>query len=168
MGGFGNTFTYKQLSLYIFCQFSSQNAQNYLAEVYNNQLGFMYNVPTAVLGNYWKAPGDPSQLQRLAANYGSPFNPATNTSASITALSFVQSSGIYSNDTYLRVKTASISYQLPDDLLKKVYVKRASVFVNAQNLLTFTNYKAGDPETPGRFSTLPVQRIVAMGVNFKF
>lgn len=168
MGGFGNTFTYKQLSLYIFCQFSSQNAQNYLAEVYNNQLGFMYNVPTAVLGNYWKAPGDASQLQRLAANYGSPFNPATGTSPVITALNFLQSSGAYSNDTYLRVKTASLSYQLPDKLLKKVYIKRASIFVNAQNLLTFTNYKAGDPETPGRFSTLPVQRIVAMGVNFKF
>lgn len=167
-GGFGNTFTYKQLTLYVFCQFSSQNAQNYLAEAYSRQLGFMYNVPTAVLGNYWKAPGEVAQLQRLAANYGSPFFPDANNSAIGTALSFAQSSGVYGDDTYLRVKTVSLSYQLPDAWLRKIAVKKAGVFVNAQNLFTFTNYKVGDPETPGLYSNLPVQRIVALGLNFNF
>jgi len=161
MGGFGNNFTYKQFSLYIFCQFADQNAQNYLAQVYTSyQLGFEYNEPEAVLGNYWEKPGDVAQLQRLASGYSS--------SAINTALKFGQSSGIYSNDTYLRVKTVSFSYQLPNTFLNKVYIKGASVFVNAQNLFTFTNYKAGDPETPGLFTGLPVQRILAFGLNLKF
>jgi TonB-linked SusC/RagA family outer membrane protein len=160
-GGFGNNFTYKQFSLYIFCQFSNQNAQNYLAQVYtSNQLGFEYNQPEAVFGNYWQKPGDVAQLQRLASGYSS--------TAINSALAFGQSSGIYSNDTYLRVKTVSFSYQLPNTLLNKVNIKGASVFVNAQNLLTFTNYKAGDLETPGLFSGLPVQRILAFGLNLKF
>jgi len=161
MGGFGNTFTYKQFSLYVFCQFASQNAPNYLYEIYNNnQLGFMYNQPAAVLGNYWKAPGDNAQLQRLAASYSSP--------AINTVFNFAQSNGVYSDDTYLRVKTASLSYQVPNTLINKVHIKGASVFVNAQNLLTFTNYKVGDPEQPGSFTAVPVQRVVAFGLNLKF
>jgi TonB-linked SusC/RagA family outer membrane protein len=161
-GGFGNTFTYKQFNLYIFCQFSSRNAPNYLAQIYNgNQLGFQYNQPVAVLNNYWKAPGDVTQLQRLASSYSSP-------NAIGPALSFGQSSGIYSNDTYLRVKTVSLSYQIPPALLTKVHIKGGSVFVNGQNLLTFTNYKVGDPETPGVFTSFPIQRILAFGLNLKF
>jgi TonB-linked SusC/RagA family outer membrane protein len=161
MGGFGNNFTYKQFSLYIFCQFSSRNAPTYLSQIYNsNQLGFANNQPVAVLDNYWKAPGDVAQLQRIGSSYSSP---AVN-----TALKFAQSSGIYSDDTYLRVKTVSLSYQLPNALLHKIHMKGASVFANAQNLLTFTNYKVGDPEIPGSFSSFPVQRILAFGLNLKF
>jgi TonB-linked SusC/RagA family outer membrane protein len=160
-GGLGNTFTYKQFSLYVFCQFSSRNAPNYLAEIYTtNQLGLEYNQPVAVLNNYWKAPGDVAQLQRLASSYGS--------TAIGAAIRFPQSSGAYGDDTYLRIKTASLSYQLPNTLLNKVHIKAASVFVNGQNLLTFTNYKVGDPETPGVFTSFPIQRIVAFGLNLKF
>ncbi|WP_285057545.1 SusC/RagA family TonB-linked outer membrane protein [Pedobacter ginsengisoli] len=161
MGGFGNTFTYKQFSLYVFCQFASQNAPNYLYQIYNsNQLGMMYNQPSEVLGNYWKAPGDDAQLQRLTASYSSP--------AISTVFNFGQSNGVYSDDTYLRIKTASLSYQVPGTLVNKVHIKGASVFVNAQNLFTVTNYKAGDPEQPGSFTAVPVQRVVAFGLNLKF
>src|SRR6185437_2595594 len=160
-GGLGNIFTYKQFSLYVFCQFSSRNAPNYLAEVYTgNQLGFAYNQPSAVLNNYWKAPGDIAPLQRLASSYGSV--------AIGPALRFPQSSGVYGDDTYLRIKTVSLSYQLPDALLKKMRIKGASIFMNGQNLLTFTDYKVGDPETPGAFTSFPIQRIVAFGLNLKF
>jgi hypothetical protein len=160
-GGLGNTFTYKQFSLYIFCQFSSRNAPNYLAEIYTtNQLGFEYNQPVAVLNNYWKASGDVARLQRLASSYSS--------AAIGAALRFPQSSGVYGDDTYLRIKTASLSYQLPNALLNKMHIKSASVFVNGQNLLTFTDYKVGDPETPGVFTSFPIQRIVAFGLNLKF
>jgi len=161
MGGFGNNFTYKQFSLYIFCQFSSQNAPNYLAESYStNPIGFEYNQPTAVLNNYWKAPGDVAELQRLASGYSS--------AAINTFFKFGQSSGVYSDDTYLRVKTVSLSYQLPDALLKKIHIKGGSVFMNVQNLLTFTDYKAGDPELPGSYTSFPIQRILAFGLNLKF
>jgi hypothetical protein len=159
-GGFGNSFTYKQFNLYVFCQFANQDARNYLSEVYSNQPGFMVNVPVAILGQYWKAAGDNAPLQRLASSY--------NSNAANLAMAFEQSSGIYSNDTYLRVKTVSLSYQLSDKILKKLHVKGFSIYANAQNLLTFTNYKVGDPETPGQFTTFPVQRVLAFGMNLKF
>lgn len=161
MGGFGNTFTWKQFNLYVFCQFSSQNAANYLSQLYSSNLpGLMQNQPMAILDNYWKKTGDVAQLQRLSSSYGS--------SAITSALDFAQSSGVYGNDTYLRVKTVSLSYQLPNTFLSKAHIKGATVFANGQNLLTFTNYKVGDPEQPGSFTAFPIQRIVAMGLNLTF
>lgn len=169
MGGFGNTFSYKQFSLYIFCQFASQNAPSYLYQIYNsNQLGFMNNQPEAVLGQYWQKPGDLASLQRLMTGYGSPSIPEAGTNAVSTALNFGQSDGVYVNDTYLRVKTVSLSYSLSESLASKWKIKGASVFVNAQNLLTWTNYEVGDPEQPGSFTAFPIQRVVALGLNFKY
>lgn len=161
MGGIGNTFTYKRLSLYIFCQFQSSMEPNAISSLYSNLPGFEDNLPAYVLGKYWTAPGDThATLQRLAASYNSP-------SAS-SAYAFSQSTGAYTNDSYLRVKTVALSYALPDIWMKKINIKSASIFCNAQNLFTITNYKFGDPEQPGNFTSFPLQRIVAFGLNLKF
>lgn len=46
----------------------------------------------------------------------------------------------------LRLRSISINYELPQNLLKKVgFIKRASVSASANNLLLITNYN-GDPE----------------------
>ncbi len=162
MGGFGNTFTYKRLSLYVFCQFSSSMEPNAISSLYSNAPGFEDNVPAYVLGKYWTGPGDThATLQRLVSSYNSPY-------ASNALYDFSQSSGAYTNDTYLRVKTAALSYALPDAWMKKADLKGASVFCNVQNLFTFTNYKFGDPEQPGNFTSFPLQRIIAFGLNLKF
>jgi hypothetical protein len=74
MGGFGNTFTYKRISLYVFFQFSSQTAPNWMSTLYGSYTpGFAdNNVPTAVLGHYWTGPGDThATLQRLVTSYSS-------------------------------------------------------------------------------------------------
>ena len=163
MGGFGNNFTYKHFSLYVFCQFSSGNAYNYLYAVYNpnNFPGEAANQPVAILNKYWKQPGDHTALQRLLSSNG------INNSYDAIAY-FTTSSGAYGNDTYLRVKTAALSYALPDAFLKKLHIQGGSIYVRAQNLFTITNYKVGDPEQPGSFLNFPLQRIIASGLNFKF
>jgi hypothetical protein len=57
---------------------------------------------------------------------------------------------------------------LPTDWLKSVHIQNASIYINAQNLFTITNYKFGDPEQPGTFTSFPLQRIVAFGLSLKF
>ncbi|WP_254070887.1 SusC/RagA family TonB-linked outer membrane protein [Pedobacter sp. L105] len=161
MGGFGNNFSYKHFGLYIFCQFSSGNAPNYLYQAYgDNSPGLLTNEPSAIANNYWKNPGDNAQLQRLSSSYYS--------ASYESAIDFAQSSGVYSKDTYLRVKTIALSYALPDAFLKKVHVQGCSIYVNAQNMFTITNYKVGDPEQPGNYTAVPLQRIIAFGLNLKF
>ncbi|ERJ57164.1 SusC/RagA family TonB-linked outer membrane protein [Sphingobacterium paucimobilis] len=161
MGGIGNNFTYKDFGLYIFCQFSSSYSPNYLSALYTSDFpGAPTNQPVAILDNYWQQPGDDALIQRLASSY--------NSSSLRTIPIFTQSDGVYSNNTYLRVKTVALSYTLPERILKHIHVKGGGIYANAQNLFTITNYKVGDPEQPGTITALPLQRIVALGLNLKF
>lgn len=74
---------------------------------------------------------------------------------------------------YLRLKTLNLSYTLPAPLLKNSFLAKSKirVYVNGENLLTFTQYSAFDPEVgnqgvdAGRF---PVSRMYSAGVNLTF
>jgi hypothetical protein len=162
MGGFGNTVTYKRISLYVFFQFASQTAPNWLNTLYNSYLpGTENNMPTAVLGKFWTGPGDThATMQRLITSFYSRY--------ARSAEAFTQSSASYTIDTYARLKTLSLSYGLPDKLLKSAHIHDLRIYCNAQNLLTFTNYKVADPETFNDFTGFPIQRIVAFGLNCNF
>jgi TonB-linked SusC/RagA family outer membrane protein len=162
MGGITNTFTYKRFSIYAFFQFSSQTAPNWINNIYmfNPPGSTLTNKPEAVL-NYWKHPGDNTPLQRMTTT-------VYNTDASNAMSNFVGSSGAFSNDTYLRLKTVAITYNLPAAALKKLHMRDCRIFANAQNVLTFTNYKVGDPETFGDLSSFPLQRIIAFGLSLNF
>ncbi|TYR34703.1 SusC/RagA family TonB-linked outer membrane protein [Sphingobacterium phlebotomi] len=161
MGGLANNLSYKNWGLFIFCQFSSSYSPNYLAALYSTDYpGGPTNQPSEILGRYWKNPGDHSLLQRLGSSYAS--------GSLYTIPPFTQSEAVYGDNTYLRIKTVSLSYTFPEKLLQKIGVSTGNIYMNGQNLLTFTNYKVGDPEQPGTFTALPLQRIVALGVNLKF
>lgn len=161
MGGFGNTLTYKHFSLYVFFQFSSQTAPNYMATIYSSYFPGQgkYNLPIQVL-NYWKKPGDQAVFQKLTTSYGS--------AAFSAASNFSSSTGAYSDDTYMRLKTLSLSYSLPDTWLKKMHMRDLRIYANAQNLLTFTNYKVADPEQFNDYTSFPLQRTVVFGLNLNF
>lgn len=49
------------------------------------------------------------------------------------------------NGNYLRVKQIALGYNIPKSILGKV-INSARLYVNAQNLITFTSYKGLDPE----------------------
>jgi len=55
--------------------------------------------------------------------------------------------------SYLRCKQAQIGYNFKPDLLKKVGIDRARVYVQAANLFTITKYKGLDPEVINLNST---------------
>ena len=48
--------------------------------------------------------------------------------------------------TYLRLKTLQLGYAIPQNILNRIRVDRLRVYVQAQNLLTFTNYSGLDPD----------------------
>lgn len=74
---------------------------------------------------------------------------------------------------FLRLKTLNLSYTLPQSLLQKSFLSQSKIriFINGENLLTFTKYSAFDPEVgsqgvdAGRF---PVSRMFSGGVNLSF
>jgi TonB-linked SusC/RagA family outer membrane protein len=80
--------------------------------------------------------------------------------------------------SYLRIQNLSIGYRLPVSLLQKIKVQNVKVYVNAQNLYTFTKYTGYDPEIGahnqssllqnidrGRY---PTPRSVTFGLNVEF
>jgi TonB-linked SusC/RagA family outer membrane protein len=72
---------------------------------------------------------------------------------------------------YLRLKNIQLSYDLPEKWLSKVKINKLSIFVNAQNWLTFAKYKEYDPETTVNVSSLyhyPMLKTFSGGVNVRF
>ena len=48
--------------------------------------------------------------------------------------------------SFLRIKTLQIGYTLPSSVMNRIGVDRLRIFVNANNLYTFTKYRGYDPE----------------------
>ncbi|HUW91744.1 MAG TPA: TonB-dependent receptor [Bacteroidales bacterium] len=80
--------------------------------------------------------------------------------------------------SYVRVKNVSLGYNLPRTLTRKASIDNMKVYVNVQNLLTFTKYSGLDPEVGasqtndnvfgmdnGRY---PAARVYTFGLNFTF
>jgi hypothetical protein len=77
--------------------------------------------------------------------------------------------------SYFRMKTITLGYNFPKDLVNRAYFSSARVYVTSQNLLTFTKYKGVDPEFTGGvivggidWSTFPQPRTVTFGLNLGF
>ncbi|HEY4286362.1 MAG TPA: SusC/RagA family TonB-linked outer membrane protein [Puia sp.] len=166
-GGLGNSFTYKGISLSMFFQFSKAYAANYQSAVYSIGVpGSMTNFPAFIQDQLWTSPNDKNAvLERPTTVNGST---KTAQAASKAEGYFIASSGAYSDDFYVRLKTLSISYSLPRKWVKTMHMTNFNVYINAQNVLTFTNYKYGDPEMPGQMVGIPTQRIIAGGLSVSF
>ncbi|WP_461533158.1 SusC/RagA family TonB-linked outer membrane protein [Sinomicrobium sp.] len=57
--------------------------------------------------------------------------------------------------SYLKLKTIVLGYNLPQELLEKIKIKRCRLSVSAQNIYTWTNYEGYDPDVSvGRYGAL--------------
>ncbi len=59
---------------------------------------------------------------------------------SLTSSRFVE------NGSYLRMKSITLSYNLPQELISHIKLTKLSVYVTATNIFTITKYKGFDPE----------------------
>ena len=78
--------------------------------------------------------------------------------------------------SYLRIKNISLGYTFPEKLLSRFQIESLRIYMNVQNLHTFTNYSGYDPEV-GNYNVLlrniddaryPSQRIYTFGLNVSF
>lgn len=163
-GGFNNTFIYKNFDLSVFMTFSYGN------EVYETWAGGYR------LGNgLWP------MLESEALKRWTGPNTSNTTPRAIWG-NTVNSSSSYStrflhDGSYLRFRTVSLGYTLPDSFLKKIKVSKMRVYVQADNLFLVTKYPLLDPEvnislsptTMGEdFLMSPQPRTINFGVNLNF
>lgn len=153
-GGLQNTFSYKGIQLDFFLEFKKQMGLNYLSQIYSSLPGFEVNQPIALLSR-WQSPGQQTSIQKFSTQYGAEFQGGSN---------FYQSTGVYSDASYIRFKTIAISYNIPVSFLGKFNVHSIKLYATAQNLFTITGYKGNDPETQN-FYGIPPLKSISFGLN---
>ncbi|MBS1533115.1 MAG: SusC/RagA family TonB-linked outer membrane protein, partial [Bacteroidetes bacterium] len=158
-GGISNSFSYKRFQLDFLFQFVKQRGANY----YGTFSGFgqaypgsMFNLPVQVL-NHWQHPGDVAPV----GVYTSGTN-ATQRNAVETY--YPQSDAVYTDASFIRLKNLSLTYNLPNEISKKLGAQHIAVYLRGQDLLTFTNYFGFDPENQS--SALPPLKYIIAGLRF--
>ncbi len=149
-GGLTNSFRYGNLELSVLVQFVLQNASSFRS-LLSFAPGRTNNQPAADVGKYWNAPGDIAQLQRPTSG---------NHAAAIAAFNLYPSSDAAIADaSFARVKNLALSYH-STKLLK---AKTVRLYLQGQNLFTFTDYFGLDPESPSLIT--PPLRTLTLGLQ---
>lgn len=156
-GGFTNTFSYKNFSLITLMTFSYGNDILYQADVANRGVVNSINKGVSILDHY-SADNTASNRPRLL--WGS--------------TTFNTNENIY-DGSYLKMKSVTLSYDMPRKIADKLNVRMASIYFTATNLFTITNYPGLDPEisdAPGSIigggrdlSTYPTTRELTIGLR---
>jgi len=145
-GGLTNTFSYKGIELSAFLQFVSgnkvYNANRVFAEGANSLFG-----QYATVNNRWTPTNTNTNIPRAVIA-----DPADNGRVSDRWLE---------DGSYLRLKNVILAYSLPRSLISTLKINSLKVFVQAQNLKTWTRYTGFDPEV----STLGITS-TAQGTDF--
>jgi TonB-dependent starch-binding outer membrane protein SusC len=147
--GFNFNFGYKAFDLAIFVQGVQGNQIfNYL-KYWTDFNTFQGNRSKDMLYNSWKKQGDDALLPRLNSQDG--------TSQQISSY-FVE------DGSYTRIKNIQLTYTIPTAILSKIKLSSAQVYIQGQNLFTFTKYKGLDPDVNLRTSGTDNQDI-HMGID---
>lgn len=164
-GSLGNRLSYKGFEANIFLQFSYGN------EIWNNTRTF-YENPGYITGwntvedniGRWQEAGDQTSIPR--ATYLDPNNNQ-------------RDSDRYVEDgSYLRLKTVTLSYNIPENMIESLRLRSLRLFATGQNLWTWTDYKGFDPEVSTfdrsnisigvDFGTFPQTRTFEFGIDVGF
>lgn len=130
IGGAGVKVKYKNWSLGT--SFYGRFGQKVINEArMNNEAMFnKSNQSTAVLRR-WRREGDVTDIPRALYDYG---------------YNYLGSDRFVEKCSYVRMKSLTLTYDLPKQVLKRIGFNKMSIFVTGYDLLTWTNYTGQDPE----------------------
>ncbi len=153
--GITNTVSYKNLEITFFLQGSEGNKILNFTRWYTEGGVSNGNYSKDVIGR-WTAPGTSNTMPRLALN-----DPNGNNRVSDR---FVE------DGSYIRMKNVRIAYNLPAKWVANKVMKKAQIYVSAQNLFTITNYSGMDPEVGGGIDIgfYPQSRTFIAGATIEF
>jgi TonB-linked SusC/RagA family outer membrane protein len=146
VGGFGNTFTYKGISLNVFCSFVFKRKifNGYLSDALNGSHTYAdtwgavsgpASIP-GILGQFWTNTGDHSNFPRLVYPRGSNQDPWD-----------IASSYFVEDGSFVKVKQVTLGYNLPQSWLRRLHLKYINVYAMGENLFMWKKSKLiPDPE----------------------
>ncbi len=141
-------------------------------KIYNNTRAFAEGMANSVFGQYatilnrWTPQNAHNDIRYPRVVFG---DPANNRRTSDRWLE---------DGSYLRLRNIALGYNFPSSITQKLKISRLRVYVQGQNLITWTKYSGFDPEistfgetttAPGTdFLTFPQARQVSFGLNVTF
>ena len=131
-GGFNTSLSWKGLTLSAFFEFVCGNKVFMASQQDLDGYDMTTNTTTYSLG-YWEKPGDTGVHPKPVA--GNPKRPYAN------------STRYLQDGSYMRIKDVTLSYSLPENVLKAIKMQGLRIYVSALNPYTFHNVKGVmDPE----------------------
>jgi TonB-linked SusC/RagA family outer membrane protein len=161
-GGFTNNFSYAGLSLDVFFQY------DYGRRSFNGQTSFLtelagrnFNALKDVYDRRWQNAGDITDVPRTI-----------NGNVESRGISSLSGSRTLEDASYLRLKQLTLAYDIPAALSGRAKISKARVYVQAANLITWTNWTSYDPEFlnlgSGNSGLVPNSRVYTAGFNLTF
>jgi TonB-dependent starch-binding outer membrane protein SusC len=149
-GGLNNSLAYKNFQLDVFIHYVRQQGRT-IHEVLSTP-GLWYNQPTEVL-NRWRKPGDQAAFQPFTATFDEVYqNHNISSSSDLT----------FGDASFIRLKNVQFCYTVPRKYLERINIQQFRLFIQAQNLLTISDYYGFDPETQ---NSVPPLRMLTGGLS---
>jgi TonB-linked SusC/RagA family outer membrane protein len=150
--GLTNNFSYKRITFSFFFQGVQGNDIFNASRIETEGMYLAIN-QLATVADRWKKPGDITDIPKSSGD-GDDHN-------SLLSSRYVE------DGSYLRLKSATLGYDLPKSICNKLKAQKLYVYVTGENLLTFTKYSGFDPEVSiyGRGSDNALKNI-APGVDY--
>jgi TonB-linked SusC/RagA family outer membrane protein len=167
-GGLSNTLTFKGLTFDFFFQYQLK-AQAFNGDLYNLAASGSYpDNQLASQSAYWQQPGD-------VTNVPMPMEGGNIDGYDIQYPGRTPSRYI-SDAGYIRLKSISLSYNLPNNVISRLGMESVRVYVQAFNLLTFTKFDGIDPEVvlqnndvgASSYGVFPVGKQISGGISLTF
>ncbi|MEP5341647.1 MAG: SusC/RagA family TonB-linked outer membrane protein [Algibacter sp.] len=146
-GGLGNTLNYNNWIFDAFFQFKKHRNVNTLTAT----PGFIGNNINVSALDRWQQVGDQTQIGKATLNLSNDFS--------------ALGSDNYTNTFFIRLRNVSLTYRLPKEYSHGM---DASIYLQGQNLLTFTKYKGIDPDSHTPNGQLPILKQFTLGLKLGF
>jgi len=141
MGGFGPRVRYKNFTfnMFIYYRIGSEIINQTRMDT---EKMYGYDNQSTATNWRWRTEGQETDMPR--ALYGEGYN-------------WLGSTRFVEDGSFVRLKSASITYDLPKEWIKKFNIKDCKMYITGYNLYTWTNYSGQDPEVglPNRPDELP-------------
>lgn len=153
-GSITNTFTYKNFDLF--------------ADIFIVQGATRLN-PVLANGELWKG-----AINGIRTKYYTPEHPSTEYPRPKPDTHLHLYSFAVRDASYVRLRTLSLGYTIPNKALSKIGLENAKVYLTGTNLLTFTDYRSYSPEQNptdvdnGWASEFPETRNITLGLRLGF
>ncbi len=166
--GFGaitNTFSYKgfELSAMLYYQYGFQIL--YVGNILQNDGGNPYVNQSKAAFDRWQKPGDIASNPRRLLN-GLPPGSAIRDRGTESSTRY-----LYDGD-FIRLSNVSLSYNFPKSIFSRMRLMSLELYIQGQNLMTWTKYSGQDPENMNVFGVgnflYPQQRSFTIGLKVGF